>query len=198
MSILNSPWFSVFLCSIFQYAWSSQEWKTDTAMCDRTGQPIVISWGKTREFQPSFFHEKTKHDGTAQSIVNEGKAYDRTGQPVVNPPRGTRPQQFIIGNDETELELSVVSRSFVNRVNDQVQKRQKRCSNVTEHKEKHPMIWGMFMTVTMESSVFMGKNYLNNCHSITNTKDLTLKQMFDTSARLVSEQDEIFGLETIV
>ena len=53
------------------------------------------------------------------------------------------------------------------------------------------------MTVTMESAVFIGKNYLNNCQSIANTTDLTLKQMFDTSARLVSEQDEISGLETI-
>ena len=53
------------------------------------------------------------------------------------------------------------------------------------------------MSVTMESAVFMGKNYLNNCHSIANTKDLTLKQMFDISTRLVSEQDEISGLVTI-
>ena len=53
------------------------------------------------------------------------------------------------------------------------------------------------MTVTMKSAVFTGKNYLNNGHSITNTKDLTMKQMFDLSARLVSEQDEISGLETI-
>ena len=36
-------------------AWSSQEWKTDTSMCDRTGQPVVTSWGKTRESQSSFF-----------------------------------------------------------------------------------------------------------------------------------------------
>ena len=57
------------------------------------------------------------------------------------------------------------------------------------------MIWGMFMTVT--SAVFMGKNYLDNRHSITNTKDLALKQMFDISARLVSEQDEIYGVKTI-
>ena len=68
---------------------------------------------------------------------------------------------------------------------------------VTENEEKHSMIWGMFMSVTLESAVFMGKNYLDNRHSITNTKDLTLKQMFDISARLVSEQDEISGLETI-
>ena len=30
-----------------------------------------------------------------------------------------------------------------------------------------------------------------------NTADLTLKQMFDISAKLVTEQDEISGLETI-
>ena len=59
------------------------------------------------------------------------------------------------------------------------------------------MIWGMFMTVTMESAVFMGKNYLNNCQSIVNTTDLTLKQMFDISTRLVSEQNGISALETI-
>ena len=59
------------------------------------------------------------------------------------------------------------------------------------------MIWGMFVTATMESAVFMVKNYLNNCQSIANTTDLTLKQMFDFSTRLVSEQDEISGLETI-
>ena len=52
----------------------------------------------------------------------------------------------------------------------------------------------MFMSVTLESAVFMDKNYLDNCHSITNTKDLTLKQMFDISAKLVSEPDEISGL----
>ena len=59
------------------------------------------------------------------------------------------------------------------------------------------MIWGMFMSVTLESAVFMRKNYLDNRHSITNTKDLTSKQMFDRSARLVSEQDEISGLKSI-
>ena len=59
------------------------------------------------------------------------------------------------------------------------------------------MIWRMFVDVTMESAVFMVKNYQNNCHSILNTADLTLKQMFGISAKLVCEQDEISGLETI-
>ena len=37
-----------------------------------------------------------------------------------------RPQNFVMGNNTTELELSVESRSFVNPVNDQVRKRQKK------------------------------------------------------------------------
>ena len=140
------------------HAWSSQEWKTDTEMCERSGRPDVTSWGKTRESQSDFSHEETQHNGTAQSVVNEVILRERSERPDVDPPRGARPQQFIIGNDETELELSVESRSFVNRVNDHVRKRQKRSSmNVTENEEKHSMIWGMFMAVTMESSSIHGK-----------------------------------------
>ena len=179
------------------HAWYSQEWKIDTEMCERLGRLDVTSWRTTREPQLGFSHGETRHDGTAQSVVNEVIPRERSERPEFDPQREARPQQFIIGNDETELELSVESRSFVNRVNDQVRKRQKRISNVTEEGEKHSMIWGMFMTVTMESAVFMGKKYLNNCQSVANSTDLTLKQMFDISTRMVSDQDEISGLETI-
>ena len=55
----------------------------------------------------------------------------------------------------------------------------------------------MFMAVTMESATFTVKNFQDNQNSIANTTDLTLKQMLDISARLVSQQDEISGLETI-
>ena len=123
---------------------------------------------------------------------------DRSGRPDnIISQEVARPQNFIMGSDTTELELSVESRSFVNRVNDQVRKRQKRISNVAGDGEEHFMIWGMCMAVTMESAVFMGKNFQNNQNSIVNTADLTLKQMFDISAKSVAEQDEISGLETI-
>ena len=52
------------------------------------------------------------------------------------------------------------------------------------------------MALTMESTVFMGLNYQNNCNSIASTTDFTLKHMFDIFTKLVSEQDEISGLET--
>ena len=53
------------------------------------------------------------------------------------------------------------------------------------------------MSVTLESASLMGKNCSDNQHSTKNTKDLTMKQMFDLSAKLVSEQDEIYGVKTI-
>ena len=130
------------------------------------------------------------------SILKEEETHDRTEKPVVCPQRGA--QQFIIEDDETESELSLGSRSFLNRVNDQVRKRQNQSSmDVTEDSEKHSVIWRMFMSSTLQSSVFMVKNYSDNWHSIKNTKDLTMKQMFDISAKLVSEQDKIHGVTTI-
>ena len=53
------------------------------------------------------------------------------------------------------------------------------------------------MAVTMESATFMGKNFQNNQNSIVNTTDLTLKKMFDISAKLVGEQDEISNVDAI-
>ena len=53
------------------------------------------------------------------------------------------------------------------------------------------------MAVTMNSATFMGKNFQDNQNSIVNTTDLTLKKMFDISANLVGEQDEISNVDTI-
>ena len=56
----------------------------------------------------------------------------------------------------------------------------------------------MFMSSTLQASVFMVKNYSDNWHSIKNTKDLTMKQMFDMSQKLITEQsDEIYGVTPI-
>ena len=84
-------------------------------------------------------------------------------------------------------------------MNDQVRKRQKQSSkDAREDSDEHSAIWGMFMSSTLRASVFMGKNYPDNLHSIKNTEDLTMKQMFDISGNLISEQsDEIYGVKRI-
>ena len=82
------------------------------------------------------------------------------------------PETFVMGSDAAE---------FVNKVKDQVRKRQKRMSNVADSGEEHSIIWGMFMAATMNAATFMGKNFLDNENSIKNSTDLTLKKMFDIS-----------------
>ena len=105
-------------------------------------------------------HEEILLDGTAQSVRNGETLRDRSGRfDIINSQEVARSQNFVMGHDEKELELSVESRSFVNWVNDQVRKRQKRNSSVTGNGDEHSMIWRMFLAVTMESAVFMGKNF---------------------------------------
>ena len=84
-------------------------------------------------------------------------------------------------------------------MNDQVRKRRKRSSqDATEDSEEHSVMWGMFMSSTLQASIFVGKNYSDNLHSTKNTEDLTMKQMFDISEKLISQQsDEIYGVKTI-
>ena len=87
-------------------------------MDDRTGETRCLPSGKGTRVSITF-HEKTKH-----VILEEEETHDTTVRPVVCPHRGARTQQFIIGDDKAESELSLGSRSFLNRVKDQVRKRQ--------------------------------------------------------------------------
>ena len=108
------------------------------------------------------------------------------------------PQQFVIGNDETELELSVESRSFVNQVNDQVRKRQKRISNVAGEGQEHSIIWGMFMAVTMESAekhqkISQEKFYSCRCSTTFPVEQETNEKECLANARLVSLYARKFG-----
>ena len=57
----------------------------------------------------------------------------------------------------------------------------------------------MFLSSTVEASVFMGKNYSDNYITSKNTgENLTLNKMFEISEQLILEQsDEIFGVSQI-
>ena len=115
-------------------AWSSQEWKTEIKTYERSGRPDKTSWKMIRKVRPG--HEEILLDGTAQSVRNEETLRDRSGRPDINSQEEAGPQQDVIGNDETELELSVESRSFVNRVNEQVRKDRKEFPMLTKHGSK--------------------------------------------------------------
>ena len=138
----------------YDRAWASQGWKAETTTYDRSGRPDKTSWRMVRQVRPD--HEEILLDGTAQSVRCGETLRDRSGRPGnINSQEVANSQIFIMGSDTTELELSVESRSFVNRENDQVRKREKRISNVAGEGEEHSIIWRMFMAVTMESMTFM-------------------------------------------
>ena len=82
---------------------------------------------------------------------------------------------------------------FANKVKDQMRKRQKRMSNVADSREEHSIILRVFMTATMNAMTFMGRNFVQNI--IINSRDLTLKHMFDITSKLMSEEDEINNLD---
>ena len=65
--------------------------------------------GVIRKVRPGFSHEVIRLDGTAQSVRNEETPRDRSGRPDIDSQEEARPQQFVIGNDEADLELSVKS-----------------------------------------------------------------------------------------
>ena len=161
--------------------------------------------GKTRhesQFPLSSRTEQHRRTGSSQEWKSDELMEDRTRRPDVF---AQHTDKFIVENDKmdsytgAESEMSLESRSFLHRVNDQVRKRQNQSpKDATKDSDKHSVICRMFMSSTLQASVFMGKNYSDNLHSIKNTEDLTMKQMFDISEKLITEQsDEIFGISKI-
>ena len=115
----------------YDRAWSSQEWRADGTTHDRSGQLVKASWRVLQHVCPH--HGDPLLDETAQSVRNEELLRDRSGQlDDVNSQEEASSQNFIMGIDATE---------FVNRVNDEVRKRQKRMSNVAGEGEEHSIIW---------------------------------------------------------
>ena len=97
----------------------------------------------------------------------------RTGRPTDD--------KFVIDDDTdsdtvTESNVSLRSRSFLNRVNDQFRKRLDHSSeDAIKDIDKRSMSWGMFKSSTLEASVFMGKKYSDNLHSTKNSGETQLK-----------------------
>ena len=148
---------------------------------------VPTSWmcKKQTAVSHSSTHENTLLEGNAHSVRYEEIIHDGSGQPdSANYQEEADSETFVMGSDAAE---------FVNKVKDQVRKRQKRMSNVADSGEEHSIIWGMCMA----AATFMGKNFMDNENSIKNSTDLTLKKMFDISEKVVSEQEEINNVDKI-
>ena len=179
---------SDYLQKDYGLSWSSQEWKRGDGEHDRSGKPEEMSWYTLQKVDPH--REEPLLGRNAHSARYGELIHDRTGQFVSENPQGKAYfENFTMGSEVTE---------FVNKVRDQVRKRQKRMSNVADSGEEHSIIWGMFMAATMNAATFMGKNFSTIQSVVKNHESLTLKQMFDVTAQLVNNQEEINGLDKIL
>ena len=169
-------------------SWSSQEWKSGDGERDRSGKPEENSWDSLQEVDPH--REEYLLGRTAHSARYEETIHDRTGQLVSENLQGKAHfENFIMGSEITE---------FVNKIRDQVRIRQKRMSSIAENCTEHSIIWGMFMATTLNAATFMGKNFSTIQSVIKNHESLTLKQMFDVTAQIVNNEEEITGLDKIL
>ena len=169
-------------------SWSSQEWKGGAVEHDRSGKPEKTSWDILQKVAPH--REEPLLCGNAHSVRYGEMIHDGSGKPdKVNSEEEADSETFVMGSDAAE---------FVNKVKDQVRNRQKRMSNVAGSSEEHSIIWGMFMAATLNAATFMGKHFSTVQSFVKNYEDLTLKQMFDVTAQLVNNQDEINGLDKIL
>ena len=112
-------------------SWSSQEWKSEAAAHDRSRKPEKTSWSAVQQVR--LHHGDTLLDGGAHSVRYGELIHDGSGQPdSVNYQEEAESETFVMGSDAAE---------FVNKVKDQVRKRQKRMSNVADSGEVHSIIW---------------------------------------------------------
>ena len=119
----------------------------------------------------------------------EVTAHDRSGQlDNINFQEVADSANFVMGSDAAE---------FVNKVNDQVRKRQKRMSNVAGSGEEHSIIWGMFMAATMNAATFVGKNFKNNQKFHYEYNRSHLEENVRHICKIGGEQDEIFNVDRI-
>ena len=168
-------------------SWSSQEWRSGAAAHDRSGQHDETSWDMMQQVAPH--RAEPLLDGNAHSVRYGEMNHDGSGKlHEVYSQEEAHSETFVMGSDAAE---------FANKIKDQVRSRQKRMSSIAESCNEHSIIWGMFMATTMNAATYMGKNFVDIQNSIMNSRDFILKHMFDITAKLASEQDEINNLDKI-
>ena len=167
-------------------SWSSQEWKCGAAEHDQGNLRKIfgIHCKKLSLIVRNLFSAEMRiPQGTERRFTMD------LGNLRLNHQGEANSENFVMGSDAAE---------FVNKVKDQVRSRQKRMSNVAESGEEHSIIWRMFMATTLNAATFMGKNFSTIQSVVKNHESLTLKKMFDVTAQLVINQDEINGLDKIL
>ena len=138
-----------------------------------TGRPVMLA----KSSNSSEWNNDDKR--SSQVRKSDEMSNTSTGRPVYD--------KFVMDDDmdsdtDTESNLSLRSRSFLNRVNDRLRKMLDRSPEDAMQDRQTFYDLVIFLSSTVEASVFMGKNCSDNLHSIKKSgKNRTLKKMFEIS-----------------
>ena len=70
------------------------------------------------------------------------------------------------------------------------QKLGRKSGDVLNDFETNSLMWGMFMTATLDTAVHLGEDYLENLHFTKNQPQRTIRQLFDvTKKKLITDQN---------
>ena len=58
-------------------------------------------------------------------------------------------------------------------------------------------IWGIFMSVTLQAAVHLGRDYSLNLRSVKNQSSKSVEHLFRTTEKLIKEQTDITGLSRL-
>ena len=178
-----------FLQKDYGLYWSSQEWKSGDGEHDRSGKPEQNSWDSMQKVDPhreEYLLDRTAHSARYEETINE-----RTGQPVSENIQGEAHfENFIMGSEITDFE---------NKVRNQVRIRQKRMSSIRRELYRTSNNMGNVYGYNIKCSDIYGKELSQLCRVLCkNHESLTLKQMFDVTAQIVNNEEEINGLDKIL
>ena len=70
-------------------------------------------------------------------------------------------------------------------------------SDDAEDCTEHSIVWRMFMATTLNAATFMGKSCSTMQNDVQNEEKITLKQMFDITAQMINNDEEIYCLDKI-
>ena len=181
---------------IFREAWcnhkskfQSRRWQRDAQLFISTGKPVA-----TGKDQKSLNRQEESVISTGKLVATEHRGC--SGNPEI--PEGSEdselksriwPHYFQISPDCVPHMEKVFS--IVRKIND------RKPTDDLDDLEVNAAIWGVFMSVTLQAAVHLGRDCLQNLRSVKNQSSKSVDQLFRTTEKLLKEQTEITGLCTI-
>ena len=172
--------------------------------------PASSSQGWERDAQLFISTEKLVATGKDQKSLNrQEESVISTKKPVATEHQGcsgkprnfTKLRRFKTHESNLATSFPYVTRLCTSQGESLLDRKKDLCSENQEDNLKDldvkPAVWSMFMSVTLQAAVHLGRDGSLNLRSVKNQSSKSVDHLFRTTEKLIKEQTEITGLSTI-